>query len=87
MKANPFTKAEDKSLTQDVIEYLKNPQTTRLNNLYNTFSRRGSRSGTIGPLITLGNNQTSGTSIEVELDISKPLTLENIIKVKNRRIS
>lgn len=40
LKTQTLTQAEDKSLTQDIIGYLKSPDTKRLNALYSSLSNR-----------------------------------------------
>ena len=39
--ANALTETEDKSLTQDIVNYLKNPDTKRLNDMYTRLAARG----------------------------------------------
>jgi hypothetical protein len=83
-----LTESEDINLRQDIISYLKSPDTTRLNSLYNGLMRRGWRSGNLGwPLLEMWDGNTSGTSIDISLDSSKPLTVDSIVKVQNKRIA
>ena len=46
--------SQDKEFFDDVIAYLKNPQTPELTSLYERLSRRGSRTVDIGPLLRMG---------------------------------
>jgi hypothetical protein len=88
MTAQTLTKAQNTSMTQDIISYLKNPQTAVLNNVYSNISKRGSRGVDLGwPVVRMDDGVTSWTTIDIGLDTSKPLALNNIIKVNNRRIS
>ena len=48
MTAQTLTKAQNTSMTQDIISYLKNPQTAVLNNVYSNISKRGSRGVDLG---------------------------------------
>lgn len=81
--------ADEKNWTNDVIAYLKNPNTTRLNSIYSRMqSNPGNTKNLGGPLLRIGGGgANAGTSVEVGLDSSKPFSLGNIVKVKNKRIS
>lgn len=89
MKATTsFGPTQQASLTQDIVGYLKNQNNARLNSIYSSLSNRGSRSVNLGgPLLRMGDGTTSGTSIEIGVDSAKPLTVGNIVKVNNKRIS
>jgi hypothetical protein len=43
MKVETLTKAENATMTSDIVSYLKNPQTTKLNTIYSNISKRGGR--------------------------------------------
>ncbi len=80
--------AEEKSWTDDVIAYLKNPDMTRLNSISSRMqSNPGNTRNLWGPLLRIWGWWTKGTSVEIGLDSSKPLNLGNIVKVKNKRIA
>ena len=88
MKAVTLTKAENTVLTQDIIRHLKNPQTSTLNSIYSSISRRWSRGGDLwGPVVRIGDGWGGAGTIDIGLDTSKPFTMNNIIKVNNKRIS
>lgn len=86
LRATTSSRTEDKTFTQDVIDYLKDPDTRRLNDLYTRLSTRWSQNITAWPLISIGAWE-SGTEIGVEIDMSNPFDLWNVVKVKNKRIA
>jgi hypothetical protein len=86
--ATSLSSTENTKMTEDIIAYLKNPETTRLNAIYSSISKRGWRGIDLGwPVARIGDGVTSGTTIDIGLDTSKPLSADNIVKVNNRRIS
>ncbi len=79
-----LTKKEDTAFTESVIDYLKNPDTRRLNALYNTLSTRGPRNIQGGPAITIGAG--GGTEASIEIDGKNVFNPGKVIKIKNKRI-
>ena len=79
-----LTKQEDTAFTESIIDYLKNPDTRRLNALYNTLSTRGPRNIQGGPAITIGAG--GGTEVSIEIDAKNVFNPGKIIKIKNKRI-
>ena len=45
---------ENKTLEQDIIDYLRNPNTTKLNSLYERLSKRGNRTQDVGTFLRIG---------------------------------
>ena len=70
------------------MNYLKNPDTARLNNMYTRIAQRGAQSLPDGPLFTLGSPSSGGTEISFEFDSNTKISdIGSIIKVKNKRIA
>ncbi len=89
LTAGTFTSSQNESLIQEIITYLKSPSSARLTNINSGLSSRGWRWISGGPLLSLWNWESGGTSIDIGIDIdfAKPFSLGDIIKVKNRRIA
>lgn len=87
IKAHTTSKVEDTNLTNDIIDYLKSPDTRRINDLYTRLARRWSTPVTVGPVLQIGVPSSGATEVWVEVDTTKPLTVSNIVKLKNQRIS
>jgi hypothetical protein len=85
IQANTLTTPENKSLTQDIIAYLKSPNTTAQNAIYSQISRRGSRTVNMGTLLRVGSPASGGAEVSVVLDSTKPFDLGTLINVKNKR--
>jgi hypothetical protein len=79
-------KTEDRQISQSVVDYIKNPSSTKRKTLYNTLSQRPARTITAGPAIRIGWASSWGGDVGIEIDTSKPFTMGNIIKIKNGRI-
>ncbi len=86
--ANITSETENKSLTTDIVKYLKNPNPTKLNDMYGRISKRGGRSTSMGPLLQIGSPSSGGIEITFEIDSNTTLAnLWSVIKIKNRRIA
>ncbi len=80
-------RAEDREIQKSVINYLKNPDTSKRTLLYQQINNRTARTTTLGPAIKIGGGANSGgTEIGIEIDTSKPFSIGNIVKVKNGRV-
>ena len=53
LTAHTFTSTQTESLRQDIVSYLRNPNSSRLSSIYSGLTSRGGRSLAIGPLLTL----------------------------------
>lgn len=78
-------------ITQDIISYARSPDIARLPSLYSQLSKKPPRSNTRSgwPALSLRWATEDGAlaSVDIEIDLAKPLTADNIIKLKNKRIS
>lgn len=79
------TKASDAKLTEDIIEYLKNPNTKRINALYSALANRSPRSVEGGPAISIGGGG-AGTEAVIEIDAKNVFNPGKVLKIKNKRI-
>lgn len=84
IQANTFSKEENKNLTDSVISYLKDKDTSKLTAIYQSISARGPARISGGPLATIGGG---GDDFTVEYDSTKPFSFGNIINVKNIRVA
>ncbi len=84
LQTNTLSKPQDKALTQTIVEYLKNPDTKRVNAIYNTLANRGPRSIEGGPAVSIGGG--GGTEASIEIDAKNVFNPGKILKIKNKRI-
>jgi hypothetical protein len=89
MKATTnLTPAQEASMITDIVNYLKSPDTTKLNSIYKNVSARGNKSVNLGgPAIRIGDPGNAGTQISIDIDSAKPLEIGKIVKVNNKRIA
>lgn len=88
--ANVTTENENKTLTSDIVTYLKSPNRnpTKLNEVYKHISKRGGRSTSMGPLLQIGSPSSGGIEFSLEFDSNTKISdIGSVIKIKNRRIA
>lgn len=86
--ANITTETENKTLTTDIVKYLKNKNPSNLKEIYGRISKRGGRSSSMGPLIQIGSASSGGTEISIEIDSNTKISdIGSVIKIKNKRIA
>lgn len=87
-QANTTTETENKSLTANIVGYLKNPDKTQLQGIYSRMSSRGPQSLTVGPLLRV-SSPSGGWSdaLNIEIDSNtKVADIGQVIKLNNKRI-
>lgn len=83
-----MSEIEDKGLTDSIVNYLKSPDTTRLDSIYTGISRRGSRLNSGQPLLTIGSPSSGGSEFAIEVDSDMQLSdISAVTKIKNKRIA
>lgn len=84
---NVLTEVEDQTLTTDIVSYLKNPDTKRLNDMYTRIARRGPPTSG-GPFLRVGNASSGDSSLDIEIDSNTKISdIGSVIKLKNKRIA
>ncbi len=79
-------KIEDQKIRESAISYIKNPTSSSRSTLYNQLSSRSSRNITLWPAIRIWGSSSSSSEVGIEIDTSKPLSVWEIVKVKNGRV-
>ena len=87
-QANTTTEIENRSLTTDIVSYLRSPDTARLGSLYTRIAQRGPISREIGPALRVAGASSAGSELGIEIDSNTTLAnIGSVIKLKNTRIA
>ncbi len=87
-QANVTTEVENKALTTNIVGYLKNPDKSKLQDIYSRISKRGPQSLSVWPLLRVASASGGGwddLSIEINSN-TRVADIGNVIKLNNKRI-
>jgi hypothetical protein len=86
-EVNVMTESEDLTLTTDIVNYLKNPDTKRLNDMYTRIARRGPRLPS-WPLLNINWGWDGLGALDINIDSNTKISdIGSVIKLKNKRIA